>query len=756
MQSQRSHSGATKRVLHRRLRLWEQRRESIRHTVLVGLALMTLATLVALAYSNILPNGFVWDDKQQVAMNPDLRPGASWLRLFTSDVWGFTHPGSAARSNYYRPLQMVAYRVVGGVFGFEPEPFHVLSILMAVACTLAAFLVYFLLTRRLAIAFSAAALFAVHPVHTEAVDWISALPDLGCTLFVLLSFAFFLRFRDGKPPGTARALNLAGSLLAFATALLWKEPAAVLPAAIAAFAFFDREGTLRNKQGFSPATGPLTLSGFSRRGTSRLRAALLSIAPYACVLAAYLVLRYRALGFFSTPMRLWQLTPAQAAGSMLQLTAGYWRALLEPLPLNAYHYFSPIRSLQPVPVLIAAAVVLGGVLVLGFALCRRSGNQSLSGGPSTSTYGSRLRGRSTSTGCFAALWTILFLLPVMDIWALGRNAFAERYLYLPSVGFCLLVVLVVAAAIRRIEKENQTADFRGSTRILSKTSATIRLKPRLGLLPRWQTVTSAMLLTVAVAAGAVATWRRNPDWQSDATLFRAALPLSPQSPFVHFMVAATEEDSFLAEQEYRQAIRLAENDRPPAIPTLVQACESLASMYGDRGRFVEALQFLAQARQADPADSELDAAEGALLLRAGRWQEAAPLLERAVNGPAASENALNALALLEWQQRHNLERAAQLFRRALEVHSLADDFSASLHNNLGAVYGEERLYPQAAEQFGAAVRIAPNDAEYRTNFAAALAALGRYPDAAQQAQLALQIAPGFPPAIQLLRQLQSR
>ena len=694
MQSKRSHSGARTR---------EQGGSGAPgHALRVGIAIAALAMLVAVEYGNILPNGFVWDDSQQVAMNPDLRPGSSWLRLFASDVWGFTHPGEAARTNYYRPLQMVAYRIVGGLFGFQPPPFHILSIVLAMACTLAAFFVYFLLTRRLAIAFAAATLFAVHPVHTEAVDWISALPDLGCALFVLLSFAFFLRFRSDAPGGTARRLDLTASLLCFTSALLWKEPAAVLPAVVAVFVFFDEEGE------------PL----------KRLGAALQACLPYAGPLAAYLAVRYRALGFFSTPMRLWQLSPAQAAGSMVLLMAQYWRALLQPLPLNAYHYFAP-GSLPLARLLLAGAVVPAGMLAIAWAVRHHAARRS----------------PSTGLAAFAALWTILFLLPVMDIWALGRNAFAERYLYLPSIGFCLLVVLLVSAAIslvhRGIEKvqpENRAADLRGSARILAVS----------------------VLLAVVVAAGAMATWRRNPDWQSNATLFRAALPLSPQAPFVHFMVAATEDDSFLAEQEYRRTISLAESEQPPAIAILVQACENLAAMYGDRGRFAEALQLLAQARRANPNDPDIDAAEGALLLRAGRWEEAAPLLERATSRPAPSENALNALALLEWQNRHDRDRAAELFRRALEVHPLADEFSASLHNNLGAVYAEGGFYARAAEQFGTAVQIVANDAEYRTNFAAALAALGRYPDAAQQAQLALQIAPGFPPALQLLRQLQSR
>ena len=71
----------------------------------IALAVAALSALVLIAYSSSLNNGFVWDDNQQIVMNPDLRPDAPWSHLFSADVWGYKHRDQPGHTNYYRPLQ---------------------------------------------------------------------------------------------------------------------------------------------------------------------------------------------------------------------------------------------------------------------------------------------------------------------------------------------------------------------------------------------------------------------------------------------------------------------------------------------------------------------------------------------------------------------------------------------------------------------------------------------------------------------------
>ena len=370
-----------------------------------------------------------------------------------------------------------------------------LSVVFALAATLAAFAVYLQLTGHLAMAFAAAALFAVHPIHSEAVDRISALPDLGCALFFLIAFGLFLSQRSQRPDLTAtlrpplrRWGLLSLSLLAFAVALLWKETAVVFPVMVAAYALCLEPGDIRG----------------------RLRLSVKFSLPYWCVLFGYLALRIRTLGFLTMRQRNWELTPVQVGLTVFHLVALYWLKLIAPIHLNAYYVFSPVRSILDKRAM--SSILL--VSLTSFAIW----------------YGLR----RASLAAFAALWVFITLLPAMSIYALGRNVFAERYLYLPSVGFCLLAAVIVASITQRLPKTTQ--------------------RPL-----------CALLLVAVVVWFSWETFARNPDWHDDATLFRKTLEYSSDAPFVHFMVAATENDdsaaSQTAESHYLRAIDLAQSEK---------------------------------------------------------------------------------------------------------------------------------------------------------------------------------------------------
>lgn len=655
-------------------------------------AAISLVLLVCLVYWNGLRNGFVWDDIQQIVMNPDLRLGTSWGRLFSSDVWSFSHRGGPATTNYYRPLQMGTYRIAIAIGGLRPVTFHALSLSFAAVSVALAFVLFWKLSRRTDIAVIAGALFAVHPIHAEAVDWASALPDVACTVFLLASFISFLSLHRQTPMSNPRAsqpfprlLLWTLSVACFAAALLWKETPVVLPLLVATYVF-------------------LIASENSRMFDSAKAAAKASL-PFWLTLAVYLFLRLRILGFIATSQRKWALTPFQVGMTVPHLLLTYWWELLAPIHLNAYQVFSPVASPLDLRGILGISFVVLSCLFVLYAAHRM---------PLLS---------------FGAVWVFTTLFPVMDIYAVGRNVTAERYLYLPSVGFCLFIAVLALEAVRR-------------------------LPPKFG---KWPMMS---LVGVLVILFAIETAARNPVWKDNATLFGRTLQDSPNAPFVQNMVASTEADSApnseSAERHYWEAVSLASAERPPDLLQTVIAYEGLAWIYSDRSDFKRARDVLDRVRKIDPADPEVDGEEGLILTRAGQFDEAAKYLQKAVAEKLENENVLYALGILSEEHGHQLDQAADYFLRALAIHTARDGFSASVHDNLGVVYGEEGRYSDAIRQFESATAIAPDDPEYRTNLATAFAAAGRYEEARKEVEAAIEIAPDYEPARTLLRQLNAR
>ena len=228
-----------------------------------------LALITWLAFQGSLQNGFVYDDNGQIVRNPFLHPNQPWMTIFTTDVWGYVTGGKASLSNYYRPMQILTYRWIASLAGLNPHYFHLASLIFHILTTLAVYALIWALARVFNLAAGTALLFAIHPIHSEAVDWIAALPDLGSTLFYLVSvlflvlalrnclgaasFGFLLKSKSSAGefdlPRQKIALwrivflsksnlwRLLVSLAAYAFSLLWKEMAITLPLIIFIYEF---------------------------------------------------------------------------------------------------------------------------------------------------------------------------------------------------------------------------------------------------------------------------------------------------------------------------------------------------------------------------------------------------------------------------------------------------------------------------------------------------------------------------------------
>jgi len=176
------------------------------------IAVGVLATVVFACFINSLGNGFVFDDKPLIIENAMLRSLANLPRLLTAS---------------YRPLRDITHAFDFALWGENATGFHVTNIVIHLANTLLVFALIRRIARSLPVAFIAALVFAVHPVQTDAVTYISGRRDILFAFFYLLSFYCYLNYRER---GRWRDFGL--FLGCWALSLMSKEMAASLPAFI--------------------------------------------------------------------------------------------------------------------------------------------------------------------------------------------------------------------------------------------------------------------------------------------------------------------------------------------------------------------------------------------------------------------------------------------------------------------------------------------------------------------------------------------
>jgi tetratricopeptide (TPR) repeat protein len=353
----------------------------------VFLIVALLATV--LVYVPTLAFPFAADDASQILGNPRVHSWRYIPEYFKTHVWGHLALGNGERgAAYYRPLFLLWELGTWTIFGSNPMGWHASAIALHVLATA---LVYFL-ARRIAqnslAAFVAALLFGIHPIHVEGVTWISgATEPLGAVTF-LGSMLCWLRAYDLPRPLPWRVAALA----LYALALLAKETTIVLPAVMMAYQLIVRRER----------------AGLVRR-----------MLPYAAVAMFYLLVRQVVLsGTAHTPIPFTVLLLTWP--SVLWF---YLRHVLFPVRLSLIYDLPLVTQFSWSGVgLPAAGVALIGACAIWWVRVNRMAR--------------------FAAVWFAAVWALLAILPPLYLRAFSPVEIAhDRYLYLPSIGVCLLLAL---------------------------------------------------------------------------------------------------------------------------------------------------------------------------------------------------------------------------------------------------------------------------------------------------------------------------
>ncbi len=527
-----------------------------------------------IAYLAVLGGGFVWDDKHLVVDSTLIRQ-PSPLPLLTSDFWQ-----EGERSGFYRPLVSLSYYLEFQLWHLSPAGYHAANLTYHLLATLAVTWVAWLLFASPVAMAVAGIAFAVHPIHTESVAFISGRPDLLAAAFLAGSLALFLRARR-----LDRQVS-AGSVALFGGALLCKETAIALPAILIA-----AELTLAHGAGESPGS---EASPFAPRwGQIALR-----LAPYLGTMGAYLGLRWAVLG---APLAASGGGAGFGVGAVIALNAfgDYLRLLFVPYPAAPERFPDASFSGQSLAVLVVLAALVATV----------AWNWKRSRMPA-----------------FLVGWFILTLLPASPLLPGRAPQVAERFLYVPSAALAWLAgwasiaiwtsawlrsparrrALVAAGVALVASSAGLTAlrslDWRDEYHLFSRMAAS---EPRSYLAP-------LNLGHLHVQSGDTARAERE---------FLRALQIRPDSPPALLGLALVQS----RQGDNELAIRYAERARDLAPRgDLVHA--QLGTIYGVAGRHLDAAESFREAIRRNPRRFHPRANLVVALAEAGKRPEAAAAL----------------------------------------------------------------------------------------------------------------------------------
>ncbi len=475
---------------------------------LLPIALLVFISLAV--YANSLSNGFVFDDYAVIVENKHLKNLSHSLPAFFSDAY-FTIAGGEAS---YRPMATLSYFLIHSLAGLNPFYFHLSSVVLHALNVMLVYLLFSLILGSRFKALLAGLLFACHPALTEAVDCIAFNEDLLTAVFFLLALILYVKRVAKGAGGTVYFL----SLLCYFCGLLAKEMSITLLPIILLYDLTFRPG---NGQ-------PLSIKSVLSTAKSRWPIYL----GYAVVSLFYLVLRFVIFTHSADGIKPHFGELSERLLYLPNHIFNFVKLAILPSDLKVEYLFSYPRTFFEFSHLMGFAGTLG-LAIFSIFLYRRH-----------------------KEIFFGIWWFIITLFPVYNIIQIF-NPFAERYLYIPVIGFCLVVPVILHGIFSRT-----------ITRAVAINMATL-------------------LLVLAISSAyATITVMRNRDWKDGFTLWSKTVAQTPDSGIAHGSLGrAYQEQGLLTEAvaEYKTAVKL--------MPQDYKAYYNLGTVYDQKGDFTKAEKY---------------------------------------------------------------------------------------------------------------------------------------------------------------------
>jgi len=648
-----------------------------------SLKILLIIALPLLAFLNTLENTFVYDDVFTITDNYFIRDWGNFTAFFTDDY--FKYSGEVT----FRPVVTLSYFIDYSLWHLNPAGFHLTNILLHAVNVLLVYLLVSAVSRSRTASFLTSILFALHPILTEAVNGISYREDLLATTFFLGSALLFIQSaivrlsahdKVRNPQSKIRNYLYPLSLFSYLLALCSKEVAITLPLIIFLLDWLLGDKSRIKKNTIKYYIGFILVSGF------------------------YLFLRFV---WFHNPVEK-QLTYPDNSFlvnllTMPKIFCSYIKLLFFPIHFNAEYIIAHTKTS------FAATFILSIIFmsVIG-VITYRFYNHS-----------KRL--------FFFMLWFFVTLAPMMNIIPIA-NIMAERYLYLPSVGFCAILAYISIGIWRQVyvfiffentphpnplpqgEREllpilpPSSDDHSTSTPPLmegmgegDKFPSSFVSKRFLGISHLFKTVLITCLVLILVIPYSLATIKRNKIWINPFIFWSKTVEDSPESSRAHNnlgMIYLQKDKTDLAIREFQASI---------AIEPDPEYHHNLGMVYQKKGMKEEALQEYYRVLAVNPNSALTHNNMGNILIDKGRFDEGILKFKEAIRLKPNYYDAHYNLGLAYFKK-GLLDASIGEFE--LAIHYEPDH--AEAHSCLGTAYANKGQFDKAILEIEEAIRQKPN------------------------------------------------
>jgi Tfp pilus assembly protein PilF len=597
-----------------------------------------------LLYSGTFGHDYVLDDSGVIEKNRIVKMGVDGIPTILKTPYRFGV--NMLDDNLYRPLSLAMFAVEWQIAPNKPMIGHLVNVIFYALSSVLLLLVLFKLFRRYnpAIPIFATLLWLAHPMHTEVVANIKSRDEIMSVFFLLLAVNWFISYNVKK-----NWLLLSASLVSYFFALMSKE------GAITFLAIFPLVGWYISEK---PNLKELRITGLF------LIPAILFLAIRQSVLSAYatpsatMLIDNLLVGAPDFQSRM---------ATAIMLLGKYLFLLFAPIKLASDYSYNQIPVTNWLdPYVLLSFLVYGGSMVFAFI---------------------RLKMRDLLS--FGILFFLITMSVYSNIFMIIGSSFAERFLYLPSIGFSFVIAVLLLKIFKIDIKEKLSPTF---SAIFQKMKGP-----------------SVIMLVILLLFG-FQTISRSRDWKDGYTLFSQDVKKSPQSAHMRIYWGMALREKALEQKDPQQ--------RNTQMEKALEEFKKAAVIYPN---YPDA------------------------------WQQIALAYFRLGNNELSLESYQKALALnpnepttygnmgIIFFQKGDINKAIELYQKAIKL----DASYADAYMNLGSCYGTTGEFDKAADNFLKCIQLEPDNARANYFLGITYKSMNNATEAQRYLDIAAQLDPSF-------------